>query len=49
MYTSSDLEEFGVVTTVKRLAKNEHSAALASHIVIIMKFGAGAEEDPFRK
>ena len=52
LHTSSDLEGFEVVIMVKRLAKNEHSAALAqlaSRIAAIMKFGAGAGEDPFRK
>ena len=41
-----------VVTMVRRLAAQEHSAALAqlaSCISAIMKFGAGADDDPFVK
>ena len=43
---------FEVVTVVIRLAKEEHSAALAqlvSRTSAIMKFGAGAGVDPFVK
>ena len=39
-----------MVTMVRRLAAQEHSAALAqlaSCISAIMKFGAGADDDPF--
>ena len=52
LHTSSDLKRFEVVAMVKRLAKKEHSAALAqpaSRISAVMKFGAGAGEGPFRK
>ena len=45
LHTSSDLKEVEVVAMVKRLAKEEHAAALAqlaSRISAIMKFGAGA-------
>ena len=52
LHTSSDPKAVEVVAMVKRLAKKEHSAALAqlaSRISAIMKFGAGAGEDPFRK
>ena len=41
-----------MVTMVRRLAAQEHSAAhvqLASCISAIMKFGAGADDDPFVK
>ena len=40
------------MTMVRRLATQEHSAAdvqLASCISAIMKFGAGADDDPFVK
>ena len=48
-HTTSDIKGFEVVAMVKKLAKKEHSAALAqpaSRISTIMKFGAGAGEDP---
>ena len=41
-----------MVTMVRRLAAQEHSAALAqlaSHISANMTFGAGADNDPFVK
>ena len=41
-----------MVTMVRRLAAQEHSAALtqlASCISAIMKFGVGADDDPFVK
>ena len=47
--TSTDLKSLKVVM-VRRLAAQEHSAAhvqLASCISAIMKFGAGADGDPF--
>ena len=47
---STDLKGFDMVTAVRWLAKQEHSAALAqlgSHISAIMKFGARADDDPF--
>ena len=50
--TSTDLKSLKVVTMVRRIAAQEHSAAhvqLASCISAIMKFGAGADEDPFVK
>ena len=50
LQTSTDLKGFEVVTMVRRLAKQEHSAALAqlaSRISAIVKFGAGAGDDPF--
>ena len=50
LQTSTDLEGFDMVTAVRRLAEQEHSAALAqlgSRISAIMKFGAGADDDPF--
>ena len=52
LQTSTDLKGFDMVTAVKRLAEQEHSAALAqlgSRISAIMKFGAGADDDPFVK
>ena len=52
LQTTTDLKGIEVVTVVRRLAKQEHSAALAqlaSRISAIMKFGAGAGEDPFVK
>ena len=52
LQTTTDLKGFEVVTMVRRLAKEEHSAALAklaSRISAIMKFGAGAGDDPFVK
>ena len=52
LQTSTDLKSLKVVTMVRRLAAQEHSAAhvqLASCITAIMKFGAGADGDPFVK
>jgi len=52
LQTSTHLAGSEVVTLVRRLAKKEHSAALAqlaSRISAIMKFGAGSGEDPFAK
>ena len=49
---TTDLKAFELVTMVRRLAKQEHSTALAqlgSRISAIMKFGAGADDDPFVK
>ena len=51
VHTTVDLKGFDV-TMVRRLAQKEHSAALsqfASRISAVMKFGAGAGEDPFAK
>ena len=52
LQTSTDLKGFEMVTTVRRLAEQERSTALAqlaSRISAIMKFGAGAGDDPFVK
>ena len=52
LQTSTDLKGFEMVISVRRLAEHEHSAALAqlgSRISAIMKFGAGADGDPFVK
>ena len=52
LQASTDLEELKVVTMVRRLAAQEHSVALAqlvSRISAIMKFGVGADDDPFVK
>ena len=51
LQTSTDLKGFDMVTAVRRLAEQEHSAALAqlgSRISAIVKFGA-ADDDPFAK
>ena len=52
LQTSTDLEGIKVVTMLRRLAAQAQSAAdvqLASCISAIMKFGAGADDDPFVK
>ena len=52
LQTSTDLQGFEMVISVRRLAEQEHSTALdqlASRISAIMKFGAGADGDPFVK
>ena len=49
---STDLEGLKVETMVRRLVAQEHSVALAqvvSRISAIMKFGVGADDDPFVK
>ena len=51
LQTSTDLKGLKVVM-VRRLAAQEHSAAhvqLASCIAAVMKFGAGADDDPIVK
>lgn len=48
----TDLARAEVVTLVKRLAKEHHSAALAqlaSRIAAVQQFGASAGQDPFAK
>uniref|UniRef100_A0A7S1PNG7 Uncharacterized protein n=1 Tax=Alexandrium catenella TaxID=2925 RepID=A0A7S1PNG7_ALECA len=50
--TRADLANAEVINLVKKLAKEQHSAALAqlaSRISAVMRFGAGAGEDPFAK
>lgn len=50
--TRSDLANFEVVNLIKQLAKKEKSAALAqlaSRVASVLRFGAGAGEDPFAK
>merc|ERR1719359_1517920 len=50
--TSADLKNFEVVNMVKRLAEQQHSAALAqlaSRIMATMRYGAAAGDDPFAK
>jgi chaperonin cofactor prefoldin len=50
--THADLANNEVVTMVKRLAKEQHSAELAqlaSRIASVIKYGASAGEDPFTK
>lgn len=52
LHTKSDLAKAEVVTLVRRLAKEHHSAALAqlaSRIAAVERFGAAAGEDPFSK
>lgn len=52
LHTRTDLAGIEVVTLVKRLAKKEHSAALAqlaSRISAVMRYGSSAGEDPFAK
>ena len=52
LQASTDLKSLKVVTMVRRLAAQEHSAVLAqraSHISVNMKFGVGADDDPFVK
>merc|ERR1719473_747178 len=48
----ADLASMEVVTLIKRLAKQHHSAALAqlaSKISIVMRYGAAGGDDPFAK
>merc|ERR1719359_2826912 len=50
--TSADLKNFEVVNMVKRLAKQQHSTALAqlaSRINAAIRYGASSGEDPFAK
>jgi len=52
MRTSADLVKLEIVTMVKRLAKEQHSAALAqlaSRVAAIAKYGTGSGQDPFAK
>merc|ERR1719162_869739 len=52
LHTRSDLANIEVVTVVKKLAKQQHSAALsqlASRIEAVVRYGASAGEDPFAK
>ena len=52
LQTSTDLKEFEMVISVRRLAEQEHSTALdqlLSRISATMKLGAGADGDPFVK
>lgn len=50
--SAADLAKLEVVTAIKRLAKQEHSSALAqlaSRIAAVVRFGAASGEDPFAK
>merc|ERR1719359_2228677 len=50
--TSADLKNFEVVNMVKRLAEQQHSAALAqlaSRMSAVIKYGASTGDDPFAK
>ena len=52
LQTSTDLKSLKVVAMARRIVAQEHSAAhvqLASCISAIVKFGAGADDDPFVK
>merc|ERR1740129_1236793 len=52
LHTRSDLANVEVLTLIKKLAREHHSAALAqlaSRIGAVMRFGAAAGEDPFAK
>jgi len=52
LHSKSDLAKAEVVTLVRRLAKEHHSAALAqlaSRIAAVERFGAASGEDPFTK
>ena len=52
LQTSTDFKGFDMMTAVRRLAEQEHFAALAqlrSRISAITKFGANADNDPFVK
>jgi len=52
LHSKSDLAKAEVVTLVRRLAKEHHSAALAqlaSRIAAVERFGAASGEDPFAK
>ena len=52
LQTSTDFKGFDMMTVVRRLAEQEHFAALAqlrSRISAIAKFGADADNDPFVK
>lgn len=52
LHTRTDLANIEVVTVVKKLAKQQHSAALsqlASRIEAVVRYGASAGEDPFVK
>merc|ERR1719158_2066808 len=50
--TTADLRNFEVVNAVKRLAAQEHSAALAqlaSRVATTIRYGSASGEDPFAK
>merc|ERR1719217_1476236 len=50
--TAADLRNFEVVNTIKRLAQQQHSSALAqlaSRIAATMRYSASSGEDPFAK
>merc|ERR1719191_1132783 len=52
IHTAADLRNFEVVDAVKRLAKEQHSSALAqlaSRIAVTIRYGAVNGEDPFAK
>merc|ERR1719453_1687709 len=52
IHSSTDLARSEVVTLVKKLAKKEHSAALAqlaSRITAVMRYGSTGGDDPFVK
>merc|ERR1719310_778187 len=52
LQTRADLANSEVITLVKKLAKDQHSAALAqlaSRIAVVVKYGARDGADPFAK
>jgi hypothetical protein len=52
LVTSADLKGAEVSRFIKRLARQQHSEALAqlaSRVSALLKYGAGAGEDPFKK
>merc|ERR1719225_136107 len=52
LHTRSDLANVEVLTLIKKLAREHHSAALAqlaSRIGAVMRFGTAAGQDPFAK
>jgi len=52
LHTRADLANAEIVSLVKKLARDQHSAALAqlaSRIAAVIKYGASTGEDPFEK
>merc|ERR1719440_768279 len=52
LHTRADLANAEIVNLVKKLAREQHSAALAqlaSRIAAVVKYGASTGEDPFEK
>merc|ERR1719316_850222 len=52
LHTGADLRNFEVINALKRLAAQQHSAALAqlaSRIATMIRYGSASGEDPFAK